>query len=203
MSQWYYAKNGQHSGPVEKAVIQELFDKNEISADDLIWESGMSDWVPADSLFNKSANNQPPPTVSSAPPLPPAAPEPKLPDYGNFLCWGIALVLIPYLNTVVLIVLAILICLELSAAQRKINEGKLPASTYGNLHPVVGFLLVFCCQLLLYPFLMHWRNKSGYFKQQPHAVWFSIVIFVFAILVGIGALILFASMGMLSGHHYR
>jgi len=33
---------------------------------------------------------------------------------------------------------------------------------------------------------MHWRNESGYFKPQPHAVWFAIVIIVVSI--GIGAM---------------
>jgi len=33
---------------------------------------------------------------------------------------------------------------------------------------------------------MHWRNESGLFKPQPHAVWFSIVIMVVNLCISIG-----------------
>ncbi|MDR0532635.1 MAG: DUF4339 domain-containing protein [Verrucomicrobiales bacterium] len=199
MKQWYYAKNGQSHGPVDRETIQNLFDKHEIAASDLVWEEGMPEWVSAGSAFQATGSV----TAKIEAPHPPVSPEvpaQPLPDYGNLLCWGVALTIIPYVNTVVLIVLAIFICLEISAAQREINAGRFKSSTYGNLHPVVGFLLVFCCGLFLYPFLMHWRNQSGYFKPQPHAVWFSIVVFVLAIIVGISVFVLFSSLGMLAQH---
>jgi hypothetical protein len=45
MAQWYYSKNGTQLGPVEEAVLRAKIASGEISAADLVWREGMSDWL--------------------------------------------------------------------------------------------------------------------------------------------------------------
>lgn len=190
MKQWYYVKNGERFGPVQKSQLLELYQNDELKPDDLVWEEGTENWVPASSVLTKSPIAPPPLTSinpqANLPVFTPVIGQSTNADYGDFLCWGIGLTLVPYVGFVAIIVLAILICMELSAVQKEIKQGKLSSSTYGNLHPAIGFILAFCCSIIFYPFLMYWRNQSGYFKPQPHAVWFSILINVITFLVGIG-----------------
>ena len=67
---WYYARGGQRYGPVEQAELQRLAAAGQLVANDLVWRSGLPDWLPAGqtpelaSLFRPSA---PPPYV---PPIP-------------------------------------------------------------------------------------------------------------------------------------
>lgn len=43
---WYYAKNSQKIGPVEKEDIQELWDNGEINLETLVWHEGLTEWLP-------------------------------------------------------------------------------------------------------------------------------------------------------------
>ncbi len=48
MKQWFYARNGQQSGPVSDAQLRELIRNGGLDPQkDLVWNSGMSDWQPA------------------------------------------------------------------------------------------------------------------------------------------------------------
>lgn len=72
MSQWYYARQGQRSGPVSAEQFKELASSGQILPSDSVWKKGMEKWVPAGSLkglFPNSALSDvppPPPSVASA-----------------------------------------------------------------------------------------------------------------------------------------
>ena len=45
--QWYYSKNGTQLGPVEEGVLRAKLASGEVSATDLVWRDGMTDWLAA------------------------------------------------------------------------------------------------------------------------------------------------------------
>jgi len=48
MKQWFYARNGQQSGPVSDVELRNLLKNGGLDPEkDLVWHSGMSDWLPA------------------------------------------------------------------------------------------------------------------------------------------------------------
>lgn len=47
MSTWSYNKNGQPCGPAETTELQNLLRNGTLSPDTLVWQQGMTDWVPA------------------------------------------------------------------------------------------------------------------------------------------------------------
>ncbi|MDR1191041.1 MAG: DUF4339 domain-containing protein, partial [Verrucomicrobiales bacterium] len=51
MKQWYYAKSGQKFGPFQKSHIEELYNKGELAATDLVWEEGTPKWIAAGKVF--------------------------------------------------------------------------------------------------------------------------------------------------------
>jgi hypothetical protein len=61
---WFYAKNGQQSGPVEKEQLDELFRSGQITSSDLVWNASMSDWAPIGTLpeFSHAQAGQTPAT---------------------------------------------------------------------------------------------------------------------------------------------
>lgn len=86
---WYYARGGQRYGPVEQAELQRLAAAGQLVANDLVWRSGLPDWLPAGqtpelaSLFRPSAPAPyvPPPPPQTPPPYtpPPYSPPPYSP----------------------------------------------------------------------------------------------------------------------------
>jgi hypothetical protein len=48
--EWYYSHRGQEYGPVPKATLQQFAISGQLSANDLVWRDGMSEWVPAGSV---------------------------------------------------------------------------------------------------------------------------------------------------------
>ncbi len=173
MNRWYYAQFGNRLGPVDRQTIEELYRRGGLKPEDLVWEEGMPDWVRADSVFQQQAPA--PSDATATPPLPiPKAGSP-LPDYGDFLCWGVPLVCIPYVGYVVMVVLIVLFLVELISARNALTEGRIQPSDYTNNHPVFVGLGLFCCMPIVHPWIMYCRNQSKLFKPQPHAVWFSIL----------------------------
>lgn len=63
--QWYYSKNGTQLGPVEESELRAKLGSGEISAADLVWKDGMTDWLPA----AKVAEFALPPTFPAVPPV--------------------------------------------------------------------------------------------------------------------------------------
>jgi uncharacterized RDD family membrane protein YckC len=43
---WFYAKNGQQLGPVSESYLSRLASGGEVTADTLVWHSGMAQWEP-------------------------------------------------------------------------------------------------------------------------------------------------------------
>lgn len=173
MKKWYYAQNGTRQGPVDADTVKKLFESGEIKPDDLVWEEGMPDWVKASTILS-----------SSPPPIPVVAPTGQpplirgtlvLPDYGDFLCWGVALFWIPVVNNCIWFVFVVLHILELTAVRRAVADGLVEPTEYSKLHPVFLALGLLFCGLIAHPITMRMRNRSKLFKQQPHAVWFFFV----------------------------
>ena len=71
--------------------------------------------------------------------------------------------------------------LEFNAARKAVTEGSLQASDYSRMHPALFLLGLICCGAICYPLFMHFRNRAGYFKPQPYAVWVAIVAVVLSI----------------------
>jgi len=63
--QWYYSKNGTQLGPVSQAELSAKIASGEISATELVWKDGMSDWTPAANLPEFALST--PPNVGVAP----------------------------------------------------------------------------------------------------------------------------------------
>lgn len=62
---WFYAKNGQQNGPVEKEKLEELFRSGQISSGDLVWNDSMTDWAPIGTLPEFSDTGVPASTAES------------------------------------------------------------------------------------------------------------------------------------------
>jgi hypothetical protein len=45
--QWWYRRNGSEAGPVDQVALQQMLVSGNLSADDLVWADGMSQWAPA------------------------------------------------------------------------------------------------------------------------------------------------------------
>jgi GYF domain 2 len=191
---WFYTKEGQQIGPVDFSEIERLRSEGQLTDDTLVWQQGMADWVKLSNVLKTQSG------VWAAPPLPPAPPagsssQPPatfanqspagLPDYGDFLCWGILGILVPCAGLVVYIALIVLHVLEFNAARKAVAEGRLQTSDYSKIHPALFMLGLICCGAICYPLFMYFRSRTGYFKPQPNAVWVAIVAVVLSISINV------------------
>jgi len=44
---WYYARNNERYGPLEVAKLRSLAQEGWLGPDDLVWQAGMAEWIPA------------------------------------------------------------------------------------------------------------------------------------------------------------
>jgi uncharacterized RDD family membrane protein YckC len=63
---WYYAENGQQTGPVSEEQIHQLFQSGKINRDTLVWREGLADWVSYHQVMTPPGN--------PGTPQPPSAP---------------------------------------------------------------------------------------------------------------------------------
>jgi len=202
MSQWYYAVQGQQQGPIDEAELRQLAQTGKIGEQDLVWKEGMEDWQTFGQVFLSSGSAPDPqssgdPAASVAPtavstgsfgaPAPGtlAADVGMKYDFGDFLCWGIAIMLVPCVSLFGYIALLVMFVLEFIELRKAVEAGKIEESQYSKVSPLLLVLGLFCCSIIFYPLFMHWRNQTGVFKPQPHAVWFSILILVISIVISI------------------
>ncbi|NJM38837.1 MAG: DUF4339 domain-containing protein [Akkermansiaceae bacterium] len=80
MNEWYYARGGQQSGPVSFEKLSELAKTGGLSGKDLIWNSTMKDWTPAEQIQGIFA-----PAASAAAVIPP--PDPSNPYAAPTSAW--------------------------------------------------------------------------------------------------------------------
>jgi Ca-activated chloride channel family protein len=76
MSQWFYAKQGQMTGPCSLDQIRKLLVEGQLQPTDLVWEAGTPNWQPASAVPNlvpPGAIKPAPPAASSPPQAFPAA----------------------------------------------------------------------------------------------------------------------------------
>lgn len=57
---WYYAKNGAQQGPVSLEDMKSRIAMGEVSATDLAWREGMSDWMPVSAIAELKMEPAPP-----------------------------------------------------------------------------------------------------------------------------------------------
>jgi hypothetical protein len=77
---WYYAAGGQQAGPVSTAQLQQMMAQGQVSAQDLVWREGMSDWKAAGSLPELASAASPSPY--GAQPAQYSAPQQPYPQQG-------------------------------------------------------------------------------------------------------------------------
>jgi hypothetical protein len=70
MTEWYYARGGQQSGPVTFEQLGELARNGGLNPKDLVWTSSMKDWTPAGQVPELFVA----PATPAAPPADPANP---------------------------------------------------------------------------------------------------------------------------------
>ena len=64
---WYFANNGQQSGPISEAQLDELASNGGINSNTLVWRQGMTSWQPYRTARPKA--EAPPPPAGAAPPV--------------------------------------------------------------------------------------------------------------------------------------
>jgi GYF domain 2 len=183
---WFYAKDGHQIGPVDFSEIERLRAEGQLTDDTLVWQAGMANWVKLSSVSKPTAEKPvvevpASPTLTQTPPLPVTSAGTALPDYGDLLCWGIIGILLPCAGLAVYIALIVLHVIEFSAVRKAITAGRLQETDYSKIHPALFILGLVCCGAVCYPLFMHLRNRAGYFKPQPSAVWVAIVAVVLSI----------------------
>ena len=61
INNWYYELGGERKGPVSTDEIRKLLDSNTLTRNSLLWQKGLSDWVPAaQTSFIEDIDNPPP-----------------------------------------------------------------------------------------------------------------------------------------------
>jgi len=72
-SRWYYAKTGEALGPLAEPALIEMARSGYLKRSDLVWKSGLQNWLPAESQFGGVFNQatQPIPAPPALPPAPP------------------------------------------------------------------------------------------------------------------------------------
>lgn len=66
--QWYYSKGGTQLGPVEESELRAKLGSGEVSAADLVWRDGMTDWLPAAKVAEFAVQSPLPAATSAVPP---------------------------------------------------------------------------------------------------------------------------------------
>ena len=63
--EWFYEKNGSQQGPVSEEALQALFERGDLSGNNLVWREGMGDWATYASVFSDAASASVPLAVSA------------------------------------------------------------------------------------------------------------------------------------------
>ena len=64
---WFYAKDGQQTGPVEFSEIERLHAAGQLTADSMIWQEGTPNWVKLSTALSGSPAIPPIPSTPGAP----------------------------------------------------------------------------------------------------------------------------------------
>ena len=76
---WYYACDGEQTGPVSAAELRQAADAGRITPDDLVWQEGMREWIPARKVKGLFEPRPPAAATPTAGATPPVAPVPLAP----------------------------------------------------------------------------------------------------------------------------
>jgi hypothetical protein len=75
-SQWYFARNGQKSGPFSSEQLKQYAAAGKLDPTDNVWKEGMAAWMPAGQLSGLFAATPPAPPIHQAVAVLPSAPTP-------------------------------------------------------------------------------------------------------------------------------
>src|SRR5262249_35998234 len=67
--EWYYAANGQQTGPVTEAQLDDLIRNGTVQTTTLVWRAGVPEWQPL-RVARPGASAAPPPPATSSTPAP-------------------------------------------------------------------------------------------------------------------------------------
>jgi hypothetical protein len=79
--QWYYAHQGQQSGPVSTEQLRQIAASGQIQPSDMVWTEGMAAWSPAHTVEGLFAGA---PGPAASPPGAPPGPAPYAPQPGAY-----------------------------------------------------------------------------------------------------------------------
>lgn len=85
MSQWFYASGGQQAGPVSFDELRQLVAEGKVAKEDLVWNQGMKDWLPASTVPDLVAGV---PSFPGPPSNPPVTADPANPYSTPSSSWG-------------------------------------------------------------------------------------------------------------------
>jgi hypothetical protein len=77
MTEWYYARGQQQSGPVSSVELKRLALAGELQPEDLVWREGLTEWAPARSVRGLFEEPAPPAVLPPEPVLQPAMTTPS------------------------------------------------------------------------------------------------------------------------------
>lgn len=109
-------------------------------------------------------------------------------DYGTMFTYGPFMILIPFLNLFAFLALNILLTMEMMEIRAAVKEGKLKQTLYSRIPAAGMFFLLLFGFIGAYPIVMHLRNYSNYFPNQPYAVMLSAFAICTAMLMGLIAM---------------
>lgn len=163
MNEWYFAKNGQQSGPVSVEDLRARFGAGSLNSSDLVWCEGMSDWKPLGEVAELAASRPASAMAASSPPVlqnspdasssvDPASPyggpvQPNVPTNGlavASLCCGIA----SFLGFWILTALPAVICGHMARGQIRESHGGQQGSGMALAGLIMGYLMIALTLLL-------------------------------------------------------
>jgi Ca-activated chloride channel family protein len=74
MNRWFYSRQGQLAGPFTLQQLQDLARAGKLLGEDLVWQEGQPQWLPARTVAALFPANPPPPPPVKVPDKPPAVP---------------------------------------------------------------------------------------------------------------------------------
>ena len=69
-TEWYYSQGDQKIGPVSPAELKSLADSGQLTANDLVWKEGMTEWKSAGKIKGLFTYNKAISPPAMIPPLP-------------------------------------------------------------------------------------------------------------------------------------
>lgn len=187
MSQYWIGRDGQQYGPFDEGALRSGFTSGKLLPTDLVWKEGLSEWVPAASVFGPPAA-APAPAASATPPAPAAAasavaltaPRESHVGSGSSVDYGLFLLGVPVAATLLvwfwvgsmnlfqspsdslaLITVATIVATAVLAAVEASKVGMATNRAEGTYSPVAWFFILALLWIVGYPLYLFKRRRYG------------------------------------------